>query len=253
MKDDKKERDEVRKGLDPTPDSNPDPITKEKGSHPVGVAAGGTGGAVTGGAIGGAVGGPIGAAVGAAIGAVAGGLAGKGVAEAVNPTVEESYWRQEFKNRPYYKSGTEFDTYQPYYRYGWESATRPEFQGKPYNEIEQQLETEWPSYHTSEKGNFSQYKGATRDAYERASRSLHSTGQETSQKGDALWEELKGNWKQMKGAIKEKWNRLTDDDIEAMEGRKDKIIGKIQERYGETKYKAADIEHELNELYFTRK
>ena len=240
----KDEKDERRKGLDPTPDSNPDPITKEKGSHPVGVAAGGTGGAV---------GGPVGAAIGAAIGAVAGGLAGKGVAEAVNPTVEEEYWREEFRNRPYYRSGTDYDTYQPYYKYGWEAASRPEFRGRKYDEIERDLETEWPSYNTTGKTDFKEYKGATRDAYERATSSLERTGRETSRKGDALWDELQGNWKQFKGSIKEKWNRLTDDDLEAMEGRKDRIVGKIQERYGEAKYSAADIENELNDLYLTKK
>ena len=46
---------------------------------------------------------------------------------------------------------------------------------------------------------------------------------------------------------------MTDDDIEAMEGRREKIIGKIQEKYGEAKYSAADIEHELNDIYLTKK
>ena len=72
-------------------------------------------------------------------------------------------------------------------------------------------------------------------------------------KSDAVWEELKGNWKQLKGSIKEKWNELTDDDIEAMEGRRERIIGKIQERYGETKYSAEDIEQQLNDIYYTKK
>jgi uncharacterized protein YjbJ (UPF0337 family) len=242
-----------RKGLDPTPDSNPDPITGEKGSHPVGVAGGGTGGALAGAAIGGAVGGPIGAAVGAAAGAVAGGLAGKGIAEAVNPTVEEEYWQKEYKNRPYYKTGTDYNTYQPYYKYGYESAARPEFKGRRYEDVERQLESEWPSYRGTAKGEFREYRGATRDAYERASSSVSRAGNEAAGKSNALWEELKGNWKQMKGSIKENWNQLTDDDIEAMEGRREKIIGKIQERYGEAKYSAEDIEHELSDLYYAKK
>ncbi len=249
----KNEKDEKRKGLDPTPDSNPDPITGEKGSHPVGVAAGGTGGAVTGAAIGGAVGGPVGAAVGAAVGAVAGGLAGKGVAEAVNPTVEETYWKGEYKNRPYYRSGSDYDTYQPYYKYGYEAASRPEFRGRKYEDIERQLETEWPGYRGTGRGEFNEFRGATRDAYERASNSLERVGHETAAKTDSVWEQIKGNWKQAKGSLKEKWNLLTDDDIEAMEGRREKIIGKIQERYGEAKYSAADIESELNEIYLARK
>jgi uncharacterized protein YjbJ (UPF0337 family) len=249
----KDEKDEKRAGLDPTPDSNPDPITGEKGSHPIGVATGGAGGAATGAAIGGAVGGPVGAAVGAAVGAVAGGLAGKGVAEAVNPTVEEAYWREEYTNRPYYKKGTEYDTYQPYYKYGYESASRPEFQGKKFEDVESQLETEWPNYRGDAKGEFAEYKGATRDAYDRASSSIERAGHETSDKADSIWEQIKGNWKQAKGSIKENWNQLTDDDIEAMEGRREKIIGKIQEKYGEAKYSEADIEHELNDIYLTRK
>ena len=244
----KNEKDVKKKGLDPTPDSNPDPITGEEGSHPVGVAAGGTGGAAAGAAIGGAVGGPIGAAVGAAVGAVGGGLAGKGVAEAVNPTVEESYWRQEYKNRPYYKKGTEFDTYHPYYRYGWEAATRPEFSGRSYEDVERQLETEWPSYRRTDKNDFREYKGATRDAFERASTSIRNAGHEAGRKTDSVWDQIKGNWKQFKGSLKEKWNDLTDDEIDQMEGKREKIIGKIQEKYGEAEWSAADIEHELDTI-----
>ena len=44
--------------------------------------------------------------------------------------------------------------------------------------------------------------------------------------------QLKGNWNQVKGAIKEKWADLTDDDLLAIEADNDKLIGKIQERYG---------------------
>ena len=43
---------------------------------------------------------------------------------------------------------------------------------------------------------------------------------------------LKGKWKQMKGEFKNWWGRLTDDDLDQIAGSKDKLIGKIQERYG---------------------
>src|SRR5688500_20285556 len=86
-------------------DSRPAPITGEPGAHPVGVAGGATGGALAGAAIG-AVGGPVGSAIGGAIGAVAGGLAGEGAAGAVNPTEEDSYWREQDKSRGR-KSGVE--------------------------------------------------------------------------------------------------------------------------------------------------
>ncbi len=46
------------------------------------------------------------------------------------------------------------------------------------------------------------------------------------------WDEIEGKWKQMKGSIREKWGKLTDDDLEAIGGKKDQFIGKLQERYG---------------------
>jgi uncharacterized protein YjbJ (UPF0337 family) len=44
--------------------------------------------------------------------------------------------------------------------------------------------------------------------------------------------EIKGNWKQMKGRAKEKWGELTDDDLDQIDGRRQVLIGRIQERYG---------------------
>jgi len=46
------------------------------------------------------------------------------------------------------------------------------------------------------------------------------------------WDRLEGKWKQMKGVVRAKWGMLTDDDLEAIGGRKDQLIGTIQERYG---------------------
>jgi uncharacterized protein YjbJ (UPF0337 family) len=65
---------------------------------------------------------------------------------------------------------------------------------------------------------------------------------------ESVWNQMQGNWKQMKGKVKEKWGSLTDDDLTYMEGRRDRIVGKIQERYGEAKWKEADIERELRGL-----
>ncbi len=99
---------------------NPDPITKAPGSHPIGTGVGaaigggaGIAGAALSGAVTGAAAGPVGAAIGAAVGAVAGGLIGKGVAEGINPTAEEKYWRENFETRPYVPSGSRFDEYAP--------------------------------------------------------------------------------------------------------------------------------------------
>ena len=45
-------------------------------------------------------------------------------------------------------------------------------------------------------------------------------------------EQLKGKWKQVKGSVKERWGKLTDDDIAVIDGQHDQLIGKVQERYG---------------------
>jgi len=46
------------------------------------------------------------------------------------------------------------------------------------------------------------------------------------------WDQLEGKWKQYSGKAKEKWGKLTDDDLDVIRGRRDQLIGKIQERYG---------------------
>lgn len=45
-------------------------------------------------------------------------------------------------------------------------------------------------------------------------------------------DELKGKWKQLKGSVKQKWGKLTDDEVTEIEGNSEKLIGKIQEKYG---------------------
>ncbi|EIW16375.1 MULTISPECIES: CsbD family protein [Pelosinus] len=51
---------------------------------------------------------------------------------------------------------------------------------------------------------------------------------------------LKGKWKELKGGLKEQWGKLTDDDITQLEGKTEKLVGILQERYGYTKDKAED-------------
>jgi uncharacterized protein YjbJ (UPF0337 family) len=46
------------------------------------------------------------------------------------------------------------------------------------------------------------------------------------------WDQLEGQWAQTKSAIKAKWAKLTNDDLTALEAKKDALVGKIQERYG---------------------
>src|SRR6476646_5669144 len=102
-------------------DANADPITGEPGAHPVGAGVGAAVGGAIAGAAAGMAAGPIGTVAGAVVGGVAGGLAGKGIAEQVDPTVEEHYWRNEYANRDYHDPMIGYDEVGPAYKYGWES------------------------------------------------------------------------------------------------------------------------------------
>ena len=52
------------------------------------------------------------------------------------------------------------------------------------------------------------------------------------------WFTIEGNWKQFKEHVKEKWGKLTDDNLDAIAGKRDRLVGKIQEAYGITKDQA---------------
>lgn len=51
-------------------------------------------------------------------------------------------------------------------------------------------------------------------------------------------DQLQGDWLNLKGKIKEKWGKLTDDDLKVIEGKRDQLAGKLQERYGYAKEQA---------------
>ena len=59
------------------------------------------------------------------------------------------------------------------------------------------------------------------------------------------WDQIKGNWKQFTGKVKQKWGKLTDDDLTVIGGKRDELVGKLQERYG---YEKAQAEKELDEF-----
>lgn len=146
------------------PDLNRDPLTGEIGTHPIGTGVGATGGALTGAAVG-AIAGPIGAAVGAIAGAVAGGLAGKTAAEAVNPTAEESHWRQQYEREPYYEQGTSFDDYGPAYRLG--VAGRASYSDDDWTKAEPRLAREWETARGKSTLDWERARPASRAAWER--------------------------------------------------------------------------------------
>jgi len=52
------------------------------------------------------------------------------------------------------------------------------------------------------------------------------------------WDRIEGNWKQLKGKTKEQWGKLTDDQIDVIAGKRDHLVGKVQEAYGISKDEA---------------
>jgi phage tail tape-measure protein len=159
-------KDDKDRAIDKNP-ANRDPLSGAPGAHPVGVGAGAAGGAAAGAAIG-AVGGPVGTAVGATVGGVAGGLAGKRAAEAVNPTVEDTYWRSNYSTRPYVEQGVAYATYRAAYQYGWESHSR--HRGRRFEEVEGELARGWDKAKAGSKLTWDKAKAAVSDAWHRMER-----------------------------------------------------------------------------------
>jgi hypothetical protein len=131
-----------------------DPLAGCPACHPVGTVVGAaTGGAtaaaLTGLALGsvvGPLGSAFGAAAGAAVGAAIGGYAGKELAEAINPSTEDHYWRSQFGSRPYVPAGASYDDYREAYAFGAE--TRGRYNDKCFEEMESILKSEWEAVPT---------------------------------------------------------------------------------------------------------
>lgn len=158
--------------------ANRDPITDAPGSHPIGVGIGAAVGGVAAGigsgaalgAMTGTVIGPVGTVVGAAVGAIVGGLAGKGVAEAMDPTVEQAYWRDNYSNRPYVDDGSTFDDYGPAYGVG--AAAYTQNPGKRFDDVESDLSRDWDTSRGKSRLEWANAREASRDAWDRVSNSV---------------------------------------------------------------------------------
>ena len=59
-------------------------------------------------------------------------------------------------------------------------------------------------------------------------------------------DQLQGKWHQMKGEVKSKWGKLTNDDLDQINGNMEKLVGRLQERYG---YAREQAEKEVNDYY----
>jgi hypothetical protein len=117
---------------------NPDPITGAPGSHPVGTGIGAAAGGAAAGAAAGSVVGPAGTIAGAAVGAVVGGLAGKAIAEKIDPTREDAYWRENHTRQGWGTAGT-YDQFSSAYRAGYEGYGKYGVAGKSFADSEAEI------------------------------------------------------------------------------------------------------------------
>jgi uncharacterized protein YjbJ (UPF0337 family) len=65
------------------------------------------------------------------------------------------------------------------------------------------------------------------------------------------WDRVEGKWKQASGKVKEKWGKLTDDDLQTIAGKRDQLVGRIQERYGIARDVAEKQVEEFSKAYGT--
>lgn len=141
------------------------PTNEEPGVHPIGAGAGALIGNVVLGAAG-LVAGPIGLVVGAVVGTVVGAIAGNSVTEAIKPTDDEQYWRDNFPYQPYASGALSYDDVAPAYRYGWEQNAR--YLGKTFAAMEPALRLNWQEDPGHRHLSWEQARGPVRDAWEHA-------------------------------------------------------------------------------------
>lgn len=140
-------------------------ITGEPGAHPIGTGVGAALGGVAAGAAVGTVVGPVGTVVGAAVGAVVGGLAGKGVAEVIDPTREDEYWRENYNTRDYVESGKTYEDYGPAYGFGVDAYRR--YPGRTFEDVEPEISREWSEGTRASALRWESARHAARDSWNR--------------------------------------------------------------------------------------
>lgn len=147
---------------------NRDPLTDEPGSHPLGTGVGAASMGVIGAATG-ALGGPVGAAVGAVVGTVVGGMMGHELAEGVNPTIEDAFWRSNYTRESYVEPGMTFHDYGPAYRAGYVGYARHATRHSgDFQKAEPELEKDWERERGESRLQWEKARHAARAAWLRA-------------------------------------------------------------------------------------
>lgn len=59
------------------------------------------------------------------------------------------------------------------------------------------------------------------------------------------WNEIQGRWVEIRGRVRERWGKLTDDDLDVIAGKRDQLVGVLQQRYGAT---VDQVEEQVNDF-----
>ncbi len=121
----------------------------------------------------GAPAGPVGAIIGGVIGAIAGAAAGHGIAEKIDPTAEDAYWEENFRDEPYYEEGYEYRDYEPAYRMGYEDY--PGHRGRTYDEAEVELAEKWEASRGDSRLSWEKARPAARAGWQRIEKTPRET------------------------------------------------------------------------------
>jgi hypothetical protein len=146
-------------------DIHRDPISGAPGAHPVGTGVGAALGGAAAAAAAGTIVGPVGTIVGAAVGAVLGGLAGKRVAEAIDPTLEAAFWRNNYSDRTPAERAATYDDYGPTYAFGLDAVSR--YPGRTFEEMEPEVSSQWTAASGTSTLRWASARHAVRDAWNR--------------------------------------------------------------------------------------
>jgi hypothetical protein len=179
---DAKEADAQRRsGQPPVAPGRPAEVSDERiaATHPLGTGLGALGGATAGAAIG-SIGGPLGSAIGGIIGAIAGGAAGHGIAENIDPSAEDAYWRENYRNQPFHSGDYDYSDYEPAFRLGY--LNYPAQVGRTYEDAENDLASDWDKKHRGKSRlGWHEAKPAARAAWHRVqARHLAATTRDES-------------------------------------------------------------------------
>ena len=105
--------------------------------------------------------------LGLRVGGAAGGLAGHGIAAAIDPAVEDAYWRDNYRSRPYVRAERRLHDYQDAYRYGWESRANVAALGRHRGGISSDG---WDKAKAKSRLGWIEAKDAVRDGWHRVER-----------------------------------------------------------------------------------